>query len=157
VGLCNGFLLHGASGATLGSSGIAPEWALFNLGASLQFGCRAPHPRGYEALSLKAYWAHEAFTLSGSSHEDIRPYAPALISSLPHPRRKRPLTLMAQGPPPRRTPGEGALAGLPGQTSCLEERALISLHPTPSGARAGLRRPGLPPIGRLSRGPRHSP
>jgi hypothetical protein len=34
-GFCNGFLLHGAPGATLGSSGIAPGWALSNLGASL--------------------------------------------------------------------------------------------------------------------------
>jgi hypothetical protein len=34
-GFCNGFLLHGAPGATLGSSDIAPGWALSNLGASL--------------------------------------------------------------------------------------------------------------------------
>lgn len=135
-GFCNGFLLHGASGATLGSSGIAPGWALSNLGASLSnsgalrerslIRVQAPRPRGYEALSPQGIRALEALTLSGS-HEGVRPYAPALVSRLPHPRRKKPLTLMAQALPPTGGPrGEGALAGLTGEASCLEGRG-----PTP--------------------------
>jgi hypothetical protein len=44
-GFCNGFLLHGAPGATLDSSGIALEWAPSNLGATSPIRVAGPLPQ----------------------------------------------------------------------------------------------------------------